>query len=427
MKFCMAAWVAVFVSAGCDVGGRSGLGLQPDAPTPDAAPAALNTVHVSPVGNDAADGVTAPVKTIVRAFAIAKGNGEITTITVAAGRYDAANGDTYPQVVPANVKIEGPGGGGVVLAGDRSGPGLVLETGELVNLTLEDFSVALRSTGGGKLTAIQIHSSGVALRAERSARLDASDLTIAGLSGACATGIQVAETASISVSGLRSQVLGTHVDVEDQSVAVIMNAQISGNPACTQPLFTVASSKSVTIADSTFDGGGTAIQLAPVQPLGTVTTVATLTNTTIKHATVAGLAGTAQVSMMGGGLSSNNVGIDAVLGDWHLQQVAITDNTIGIKTRDSFLLVNESTLTDNTTGIQITQCNCNISSSTLRSSSVSIDATDVPGGTRVNASGNTWLANTQGADGQGQYPAMEIVGPANGANFALGSQIILDL
>jgi hypothetical protein len=92
-------------------------------PGSDAAPPVAHTVSVSPGGNDAADGVAAAVKTIARAFAIAKGNGAIKVIKVAAGRYSAANGDTYPQIVPANVKVEGPTDGGAVLGGARRNAG----------------------------------------------------------------------------------------------------------------------------------------------------------------------------------------------------------------------------------------------------------------------------------------------------------------
>jgi hypothetical protein len=45
----------------------------------------------------------------------------------------------------------------------------------------------------------------------------------------------------------------------------------------------------------------------------------------------------------------------------------------------------------------------------------------------VRAQGNTWLPVTQGADVQGRYPTMQLMGPASGANFNLGSFITLNL
>jgi hypothetical protein len=245
------------------------------------------------------------VKTIARAFAIAKGNGAIRVIKVAAGRYSAANGDSYPLIVPANVKVEGPMGGEAVLAGDRSGPGLALEDGTLANLTLEDFSVALTATRTAKLAAVRIRSSGVAIRAQGSASLDVSDLTLTGAAGACATGIQAVELAHLEVTGLVSRTLGSHLEAKDQAEVKVTGAQVTGDPACTQALFTASAGKSFTIANSTFDGGRTAIASSAAT---------TLTNTTVKNAMNGLDVSGAVLTMTGGALSGNGVGAQVGLG-----------------------------------------------------------------------------------------------------------------
>jgi hypothetical protein len=45
----------------------------------------------------------------------------------------------------------------------------------------------------------------------------------------------------------------------------------------------------------------------------------------------------------------------------------------------------------------------------------------------VQAQGNTWFTDTQGADAQGHYPTMQLMGPASGENFNLGNFITLSL
>ena len=101
-------------------------------------------VLVSTTGNDANDGITHPVKTLKRGIGIALANGEISKVSVDAGRYDAANGETFPYNVPGGVTIEGPAGGGAILAGSGSEPGLSLEAGTLATLAY------LKGPGAGK-------------------------------------------------------------------------------------------------------------------------------------------------------------------------------------------------------------------------------------------------------------------------------------
>jgi uncharacterized protein DUF1565 len=414
---CGACSLLVLVVAAC--GGSNN--AAPDAgdagPGSDAAPPRTDTVSVMPGGNDAADGVAAAVKTIARAFAIAKGNGAIRVIKVAAGRYSAANGDIYPLIVPANVTVEGPTGGGAVLAGDRSGPGLALEDGTLANLTFEDFSVALTVTRTGKLSAVRIRSSGVAIHAQGSASLAVSDLTLTGAAGACATGIQAVEVAHVEVTGLVSQTLGSHLEAKDQAEVKVTGAQVTGDLTCTQPLFTASTGKSFKIANSTFDGGGTAIASSGAT---------TLTDTTIKNAG-SGLNVTGAVlTMTGGMLSGNIVGARVDLGKLELQRVAVTGNSLGVDAGGN-LDVSNSTVTDNDTGIRCRGFSCGIFATTIRNRFIGLD---VPGGNVaviLGAQANTWLPDTQGADADGHYTTMQIQGPVSGANFSLGSFVTLNL
>jgi hypothetical protein len=84
-------------------------------------------------------------------------------------------------------------------------------------------------------------------------------------------------------------------------------------------------------------------------------------------------------------------------------------------------------VTENDIGIRCRSFDCRIFANTIRNRFAGLD---VPGGNfsiTVRAQGNTWLPVTQGADAQGRYPTMQLMGPASGANFNLGSFITLNL
>jgi hypothetical protein len=378
------------------------------------------TVHVSPVGNDAEDGIAAPVKTLRRAVEMAFADGQITTIALAAGRYGAANGETYPYTVPAHVTIEGPLEGEAVLAGDRSAPGLVLETGELRDLALEDFSIAITTTLNGRLANVRIESGDVAVRVEPSAILAATDLAITGAAGACGSGIQLGARARFTARRLVTRMLGAHVDAREQSLLDIQGAQLSGDPACPQAVLGVAGTQ-LSITSATFEGGRTAILFAapPESP-----TRATLTDTTIKGAAAAGLAGAGvELDMKGGALSGNGHGVDATGGGWWLHEVAITGNGSAVRAQGTQKMqIDDSTVTGNGTGIHLDVQNfARIQRNTIINDGVGLVVTNPAG--MVVAPDNTWRANVQGADAQGRYALTEIIGPASGENYSIASGV----
>src|SRR4051812_15918138 len=86
------------------------------------------TIHVSPTGDDANDGMIQPVRTLKRAIAIAGTNSQITTISLAAGRYASSTGEEFPYMVPVNVTIVGPSTGGAILVGTKTEGALTLDT-----------------------------------------------------------------------------------------------------------------------------------------------------------------------------------------------------------------------------------------------------------------------------------------------------------
>lgn len=102
------------------------------------------TVLVSTTGDDGNDGITQPVKTLKRAFALAVVDDRITEIALAQGDYGADNGESFPYVVPADLTISGTN---AKLIGAGSNDGLILESGTLRRIELHGFSVALTITG----------------------------------------------------------------------------------------------------------------------------------------------------------------------------------------------------------------------------------------------------------------------------------------
>src|SRR5262245_9243883 len=82
--------------------------MAPDAATDSAldSPPGV-TVQVSTTGDDGSDGIARPVKTLKRAFALAVADGRITQISLDSGTYSAANGESFPYTVPANLKVTG--------------------------------------------------------------------------------------------------------------------------------------------------------------------------------------------------------------------------------------------------------------------------------------------------------------------------------
>lgn len=126
---------------------------------PGDSPAPGITVHVSPSGDDANDGLTQPVKTLKRAIAIAGTNTTITMIALDAGSYRAAMGETFPYTVPANVTIAGPATGGAVLVGSTVEDGLKIDTGGLQDLEMDNFTVAVTVTGRVELAGIHVKNS----------------------------------------------------------------------------------------------------------------------------------------------------------------------------------------------------------------------------------------------------------------------------
>jgi len=175
------------------------------APPPDDNPS--STVNVAPTGDDAADGIAAPVKTLKRAIGIAGANPMITTISLAAGRYEAATGETFPYTVPANLTIHGPDGGGAILAGTATIPGLVVDAGTLRSIELETFMVAITARAATTIQSVRVRDSGTAVRGEATGQVTVDGIDITGTAGACATGFELNGGAALTATNVATRTL----------------------------------------------------------------------------------------------------------------------------------------------------------------------------------------------------------------------------
>ena len=394
-------------------------------------------VQVSTTGNDANDGIAQPVKTLKRGIGIALANGEIATVSVAAGRYDAANGETFPYTVPGGITIEGPAGGGAILAGSGIEPGLSLESGTLANLEFESFAVAVTATGTGHIGGARVRTSALAIRAETAAQLAIDSLDITGPTAGCKIGIELDGGASLVATNVRTGMLATAIVAKDQSTVMLGGGMIAGDASCTNLAnVDIESTGSVAVSDTLIDGGAFGMFF----PVDGPATAVTLTNTTIRNLTGDGLGGRAvNLTMIGGALTNSQDGMQASGGTWSFTNVMITGHRgLGIYIQGTAanaiatLTMRGSTLSQNAIGIDVfdfavADFGTVASPGGNNFSGNTEDGVDIDGNfgaQLINAVGNTWRPNVQGADAQGHYTVATIPGPvafASGNNFVLGS------
>jgi hypothetical protein len=394
------------------------------------------TVQVSPEGDDANDGFNMPVRTLKRGIGIATENTAITAILVAPGRYDAASGETFPYTVPANVTISGPAGGGAILAGTSTEPGLVIGAGELQDLEFESFTVAVTSNGNAQLTNLRVRSSGTAIRGEAGARLTVTKLDITGMAGACATGVELNADTDLTAREVSTRALGVAFQIKDQTTASISRANITGDATCNTSSFVVGTTKTFALDENIVEGGQNGIYFEGAAP----PTTATLTNTTVRNMAKNALGGSnVMFTMIGGELSSNGrAGLDVALGSWTFDNVVLKQNGVmgiyiqgGATSSPGTLTMRGCTITNNRTGIYLfdyavadlgTVANPG-NNTLLANAQLGLHIDGNWGARLITAVGNTWRPNVQGSDAAGKYAvAASVPGPidpATGNNFAI--------
>lgn len=398
-------------------------------------------IHVSPSGDDANDGVMSPVKTLKRAIGLAAADTKVTQIALAIGTYSASSGEIFPYTVPPNVTVVGPAGGGAVLAGGKMSPAITIKDSGLQDLDLQDFTTAITATGPASLKNVRVLTSTTAVQAETAAKLTVDNLSISGTPAACGTGIVLNGAAELAVSKLDTRNLQVSLDARDQSVTDISGATISQDLSCpsAMPIMRVASSGRFHLSDSLLDGGSSGIQINAKSADFDVLIKNTIIRN-MKNGTLGGNFGLEAVSfqMIGGELSNTTgTAVQIGTGTWTFTGVTIKQNRdlalyiqgVGGGTQAK-LVMRGCTVTNNGVGIDVSDDAIgDFGSVSDPGKNVFRDnnggGLNLDGGlgaTHVDAVGNTWNPNTQGADANGVYPiTATITGPVTGSNFNLGN------
>ncbi len=428
--------------------GESDAGDAAAQPTADGgveAAAPGTTIQVTPDGNDNADGYRKPVKTLKRALGIAK-TGD--TVKLAAGRYDASSGETFPAKVPDGVTVVGLAGGGSILGGTRAEPALLVGSGTLQDLEIDSFKVGVQVSGAASLKGLRIRKSVTAIAAEGSAKVTAQDIDITGNLTSCDAGVALTGDADFGVQGLATRSLGTTLSAEGNAAATVGKSRWEGDPGCADAVLVIATKKRVALSETVLEGGRIGISFGTpgVLPANFDFSKASAVRNMAGDALVGGnvLATLNDVELAGNG----RMGIEASSGAWDLKSVTIKQNAVsgiylqgassGLKGR---LTLRGSTVTQNgTDGIYLFDnavadlgTGASPGGNTLagNTSGVALNIAGFSGATGISAVGNTWRPSTQSANAMGRYVGgISTSGPvlrAAGNNYAITAGWSLDL
>jgi hypothetical protein len=210
--------------------------------------------------------------------------------------------------------------------------------------------------------------------------------------------------------------------VPEQSTASLTRANISGTQTCAGPVIRVTTARTFAMSDSLIDSGDTGIQL--FSQSGQPAPQVTITNTIVRNMKGNAMGGGDRVAltMTGGALSNNGRGgFEGGGGEYSFAGVMIQENSIfGI-----YYIGNSATLPAQQT-LKLRGCTVSGQPTALYlddNTYADLGTTDSPGtnqflsvqsvgvyiggGTvpRVDAVGNVWRPDVQGADGNGMYPA----------------------
>lgn len=421
-----------------------------DAGTPpasDGGPEAsgpATTIQVTPEGNDNADGYQKPVKTLKRALGIAKAGD---TVKLAAGRYDASTGETFPAKVPDGVTVMGLAGGGSILGGTRAEPAIVLGSGTVQDLEIDSFKVGVQVSGTSTLKGLRIRKSVTAIAADGAAKITAQDLDLTGNLTSCDAGVALSGDADFAVVGLATRSLGTTLSAEANATATVSKSRWEGDPGCNDPVLAFATKKRVALSETVLDGGRVGIAFATP---GTAPGVFDVS----KASAVRNMSGNA---IVGGNvtatlndvdLSGNGrMAIEANSGAWDLKAVTIKQNAVaGIYLQGASAIVKGkltlrgSSVTQNGgDGVYLFDnvvadlgMGASPGGNTLAGNTgAGINVAGFTGATTVSAVGNTWRPNVQSANAVGRYVGgVSVNGPVPrvaGNNYAVTAGWSLDL
>lgn len=364
------------------------------------------TIQVAISGDDSADGVTVPVKTLKRAIELASTDTVRNAILVDAGEYSVDNGETYPYTVPPGVTITG--APGTMLVGNAATMGLSIETGALENLELRDFSTAIQVAHHASLANITVRTSKVGIVTTGTAQVTAAGLALYGTERCSHVGVRTLEKSQVTLDRL-SAVDIIAIDEQEQSTISMTGATITANLPC---MLMLASGRSLTVTDTSLSGGNAMSFNSPELDV-------TLQRTRIvgdPDARPAVGGKIHQFHMMGGYIRGAQVGAALLGGEYQLSNVEISGNSDrgvyveGQPGAPSSVVMRDCLITNNGDGVYV-GANANGNFGTPDNPGHNTFRYNAYAGLSLNADsnvtmavGNTWMPHIQEADERGTYP-----------------------
>jgi hypothetical protein len=406
--------------------GDAPTGTSSGAPSPDAGVAETSTesdaapgtvVRVQPDGNDNNDGYIKAVKTLKRALAIASPG---QTIELAANRYDAALGESFPGKVKPRVTIRGVKGGGAILVGSGAEIGLELTAARVLDVELEQFKTGIQVSGAVELVGVRIRSTGVGV-AVLSGRFVGKDMQITGVAGvSCNTGIALADSATADITSYDSLLLGTSLRIGPGATATVTGGTLGGVPTCPNAVVVEDAGANATLSKVVIENGKTG-----VNALGRVA----LNDGEVRACSLNGIDGSpTTLAVVGTKVVGNMRGaIECTGADISLEAAEVVGNkSFGIYLQDSATAVSKlrmrnTVVKDNGgNGVYLFGKGFPVDLGTLGApggntfignSGVGLNV-DTQGSLNpiVQAVGNTWRASTQGSDAAGKYGMRLVAG-----------------
>ena len=446
-------------------------------PTTPSLPGTTAQLYASATtGSDSNPGTSAaPLKTLRKALALVQ-KGQ--TVRLEHGTYDVTNGEAFPETVPDGVSLLADNPRDILLLGKASQDGLIFAgSGSVVGLDLQGFGTAITATTGTQAfsnLALSGNTAGLNLSATAQATLDGNSSLKDGEIAVRLTGnAKLAMTGGV-VSGMKGS--GKPFDAGglvggfstgELSALTLTNVAVKNNLARWTVRLTETSS--VTINSSQFTGNGVTrgsgavIETAGSSRLDLEDTSLFLNNddgvyvtenssVTIKGGEIsAGMTygmyiGGASATVVVDGTKINGnqeIGVRLDTGQLELANAEIRGNKLygiafhnqagpgSLKMRNT--LVNDngsvgvSVFFSTTTGQADLGTAVDLGKNTFKGNGIGLDVT---GKVIVNASGNTWEPNQQGADASGRYATgLPIVGPtpsgSKNISVATGSTVQL--
>ncbi len=422
----------------------------------------LPALFVNPTnGADSNPGTqSAPFKTLKKALTVAKSS---QVINLQDGTYNAASGEDFKTPVPDGVTIQAVNTGGAILVGVLGDTGLTFSgSGTARGLKLQNFDLGIQaSTGTQTLSDLTLTQDSIGINVFGSAQTSLTNSSM----DSDGYGASLSGTSFLKVTGGTFNLLGSSCRngagfILTQSSALNLQGVTITN---FQGTAVVASdSSNVTVSNSVMDKN--LFCGVPAVSVGGVAR-ASLTNTTISNVGAANtpglvVGGSGQVSLSGGSISANVWGIlfsggsldidgTSIVGNGGFGVLANASGTLNIKnakvnnnsgdgihiSQDGVTLTLRNTEVRNNASFGI---NLQASSGTLNLGTASdlggntIQGNNLEGvlvdwtsGT-VQAAGNTWEPNQQGADANGHYALGGTVsGNFAGKNYQINANVVI--